>query len=1125
MIYKPITNAKCQTLISRLGLSSHFVFALIWALFLVPVTYADIVVTSNSSSGAGSLPQAITDIPAGETITFHSDLDGETIIVTSTLTISKNLTIDASALTSGITISGDNANVRIFTINNTATDVKLKGLTITGSNQTHGKGTIYNAASKLTITNCTITGNSTNNGGAIYNQNNTLIINNSTITNNNAKSGGGGIYRNNGTVNIKNSIIAGNKKNGSTTDANADCFGTITSDEGYNLVGTGTGCPQTNSDPTDPTDDPTNKQVAPADVFGKIFKDTTLVDGILPLIGTPGDNPAIDGGNGCEAKDQLGTERPQPEGGECDIGAHEYKAPFDPEPTAHPTSFTTATVDSDEQITLTWTDVSAEPVPSGYLIKLSNTSFDAITAPTDTNAVADGSGAKNITQGTQTYQWTGLTAETTYYFKIYPYTNADELIDFKTDGTVPEDSETTLASEPTNHPADFSATKTDTTITLTWTGSIGTQLPAKYLIVGKTGSGTFTDPADKTAVADDTNWDGDSVAVNVDHATGSNTYSFSGLTPETQYDFQIYPYTNTDANIDFKTDETIPSVSQTTKATDPEPTHHATGFAATVNSDSILTLTWTDATAGDGEQAPSGYLIKLSNTSFDAITVPTDLNVVADDIDVSDGSGAINITQGTQTYQWTGLTAETTYYFKLYPYTNAAATIDYKTDGDIPQIEKLTHVSIPEPTKNVTDFTATAENNSIIKLTWTGSTGDQVPANYLIVAKTGGGSYAAVNDGTPVTDNTDWAGESVAVNVNHAEGENTYTFTGLTPETDYDFQIYPYTNADTTIDYKIDGVPPASATTPASGFTAKADSDTTITLSWTDSTGDPLPFGYLIKTSATSFDAITAPTDGTPVDDDTTVSDGSGAKNIRQGVGTYQWTGFSAPNTYYFKNYPYSNSGSTINYKTDSVEQVSVIMPPKAPNGLSAGATSGSQININWTDVSDDETGFKIYRSDDGGKTWGEEPIATLDAGANQYVSGGLTCAKTYHYKVSAYNDNGEGYTIVSAGTHPCPVPPPPAPPPSPPPSSGGGPSGGSSPPVITSTQKLIINFSGKGKGTVSSNIEAKETNCDDDKCTYTYPLASYQIKTQHTAIGLGLWIAETMLLKRIRVRVKPKSF
>ncbi len=120
----------------------------------------------------------------------------------------------------------------------------------------------------------------------------------------------------------------------------------------------------------------------------------------------------------------------------------------------------------------------------------------------------------------------------------------------------------------------------------------------------------------------------------------------------------------------------------------PEPANHVTGFSVTGTDSTKLTVGWTDSAAG--AQAPDGYLILAGNTSFAAITDPTDTIPVADDTDLSDGSGAKNIGTGVQTYQWTGLSLNTTCYFKIYPYTNFGGMIAYKTDGTVPSASGTT---------------------------------------------------------------------------------------------------------------------------------------------------------------------------------------------------------------------------------------------------------------------------------------------------------------------------------------------------------------------------------------------------------------------------------------------------
>jgi hypothetical protein len=122
-----------------------------------------------------------------------------------------------------------------------------------------------------------------------------------------------------------------------------------------------------------------------------------------------------------------------------------YKA----EPTNHVGSFAVATgTPSYSVIGALWTDATGAVIPDGYLVKGSSTSFAAILDPVDGTPEADGALVKNVAAGIQTASFTGLSENTTYYFKIYPYTNSGANINYKTDGTVPTDSEPTSFGPP-----------------------------------------------------------------------------------------------------------------------------------------------------------------------------------------------------------------------------------------------------------------------------------------------------------------------------------------------------------------------------------------------------------------------------------------------------------------------------------------------------------------------------------------------------------------------------------------------------------------------------------------------------------------------------------------------------
>jgi hypothetical protein len=226
---------------------------------------------------------------------------------------------------------------------------------------------------------------------------------------------------------------------------------------------------------------------------------------------------------------------------------------------------------------------------------------------------------------------------------------------------------------------------------------------------------------------------------------------------------------------------------------------------------------------------------------------------VADDTDWLDLNAAANVIQGAQGTSFSGLTANTAYSFVIYPYTTGGTTDpDFKTDGSVPTASTSTPVPPGlEPTAHVTNFTANATSSSSINLTWTDAAG---AAKYLVLAKTGAGTFTAVVDGTAVASESDWANNNAATNVN--QGAGGVSFTGLAGSTSYSFTIYPYSEGGTpSPNYKTDGtVPTAAATTPAApvAFDPSLLTITSITVS-----GSP----YDVTTDANNYKAHPQPSD------------------------------------------------------------------------------------------------------------------------------------------------------------------------------------------------------------------------------------------------------------------------
>jgi predicted outer membrane repeat protein len=229
--------------------------------WLDQVVFTSSIVSNTNDSGPGSLRDTIAGSMTGATITFDPGLDGQTISLASTLNIDNSITIDASGLANGLTLSGNGgSNVLYVPASRT---VSLNGLAIVdGSNSSYFQGNgLYNAGTTtinnstfsgntgaientssgiLTLINTTLSGNDAvgpngdgGSGGGLINLGTATLIH-TTITNNSAQIDGGGIW-NSGTLHLENSIVAGNTTPGSGPDLYL-WNGTITP-AGSNLIG------------------------------------------------------------------------------------------------------------------------------------------------------------------------------------------------------------------------------------------------------------------------------------------------------------------------------------------------------------------------------------------------------------------------------------------------------------------------------------------------------------------------------------------------------------------------------------------------------------------------------------------------------------------------------------------------------------------------------------------------------------------------------------------------------------------------------------------------------------------------------------------------------------------------
>jgi len=106
----------------------------------------------------------------------------------------------------------------------------------------------------------------------------------------------------------------------------------------------------------------------------------------------------------------------------------------------------------------------------------------------------------------------------------------------------------------------------------------------------------------------------------------------------------------------------------------------------------------------------------------------------------------------------------------------------------------------------------------------------------------------------------------------------------------------------------------------------------------------------------------------------------------------------------------------SVDYLAIRVDNTSVT-PPNAPSVLAASAIDYNQVDVSWSDNSNDETGFELQRATDGinfSTSW------TLGAGVSSYSDSSVNELTTYQYRVRALKGTSQsGFSNVGSATTP----------------------------------------------------------------------------------------------------------
>jgi uncharacterized repeat protein (TIGR02543 family) len=519
--------------------------------------------------------------------------------------------------------------------------------------------------------------------------------------------------------------------------------------------------------------------------------------------------------------------------------------------------------------------------------------------------------------------------------------------------------------------------------------------------------------------------------------TGNFTSSITGLSPNTTYHYRAYA-TNSNGITSYGTNLTFTTLKS-------EPTNFPTSFACGTTTASAIPLTWADAT---GATIPDGYLIKWSSTSYGAIAAPVDGTAEAN------GATTRNVAQGVQTYTASGLSASTTYFFKIWSYTNSGSNINYKLVSE-PQTTCATTAgpcfSMNGPSFTPSGFTssgdadaggsptttirlASASTNGSITTTATGVTAGNVTLTFRAKGWSSTETSVTVNLGGSIQNIT---------NLPTSFGEITLNFTSVSANPTLTFSTIANKRVHIG-NVNIFCTPACTAPTQASAVTTNTPTTGGFSMGWTAGSGSD---GTMLVVRPTA-QANEAPTSGTTYTPNLAwasaalINSNTHNRVVHRGTGTTAGpvTGLTAETQYTITAYAYNNTDDCYNLTSPpSATRWTLSSEPTAhASTFTSVAAAYDQVNLTYTTPGSGADGYVILRRADGvaptttgvvdavaPASW-SLPVGTVIANANATGTGwnntGLAGSTTYCYLLIPFNWNGsnaETYNYRIAATVP----------------------------------------------------------------------------------------------------------
>jgi len=499
--------------------------------------------------------------------------------------------------------------------------------------------------------------------------------------------------------------------------------------------------------------------------------------------------------------------------------------------------------------------------------------------------------------------------------------------------------------------------------------------------------------------------------------------TMTGLTPSTDYIFQVFEYSGTTDVELYLTDTSTDNPKVQATIAVPQPTTQASAFMFSSVAYTTMTVSWTN---GNGEkrvvfakQASTGTASPVDSTTYTASTTFGSGTQIGT-------SGWYCIYNGTGTsVNIAGLTAQTDYIFQVFEYNGSAGIQNYFTDtaSDNPKVQASLTVS--EPTTQATNLVFSSLAYTSMTISWTNGNG----AKRVVFVKQASSGTAEPIDNTNYTASTTFGsgtqiGSSGWYTVYNSTGTSV-SISGLTAGTDYIVQVFEYNNSGSVYSYNANigtNNPLVQATTTVAEPTTQAYSVTfssvsynQMTISW--SVGNGAKRVVFVKQASSG---TAEPIDNTNYTASTTFGSGtqigsSGWYTVYNSTGTsVTVTGLSPSTDYIVQVFEYNNSGSVYNYFTNTaldnpkVQATTALAEPTTQAySVTFSSVASTTTTVSWTNGNGSGRAVFIKQSNTGTAA----PVDNTTYTANTAFGSGTQIGSSGWYCI--YNGTGTSVNIT----------------------------------------------------------------------------------------------------------------